>query len=177
MHGDRQPGGPSVPPELRAALREWAAFVRDARSDGIAERELVRRRGRQLASRVANLLGRPVEFVDPASGAVERIPVSGTPATFLEIDPARPSESTPWATGLAVAAFFAVLAALGDVAFSRALAGHVGLLWVPANLLVGAGLAPGLWLVRHVRFWRWPALGVAIGWIVAWLVLLLGLLR
>ncbi|MGH3566192.1 MAG: DUF2537 domain-containing protein [Pseudonocardia sp.] len=153
------------------------AFVRDARSGGVEERELVRRRGRQLASRVANLLGRPVDFVDPVTGAVDRIPVSGTPATFLEIDPALPSESTPWATGLAVAAFFAVLAALGDVAFSQALAATVGLLWVPANLLVGAGLAPALWLVRHVRFWRWPALGIAAGWLVAWLALLLGALE
>ncbi|MGH3614478.1 MAG: DUF2537 domain-containing protein [Pseudonocardia sp.] len=166
-----------MPAELQAALREWLAFARDARSDGVEERELVRRRGRQLASRVANLLGRPVEFMDPVTGTMDRIPVSGVPATFLEIDPVLPSESTPWATGLAVAAFFAVLAAVGDVAFSRAIGAMFGLLWVPANLLVGAGLAPGLWLVRHVRFWRWPALGIAAGWIVAWLVLLLGLLR
>ena len=66
--------------------------------------------------------------------------------------------------------------AIGDVALSRAFADAFGLLWVPANLLVGLGLAPSLYLLRRVRFWRWPALGTAAGLLVAWIVLLLGLL-
>ena len=66
--------------------------------------------------------------------------------------------------------------AIGDVALSRAFAEAFGLLWVPANLLVGLGLAPSLYLLRGAPFWRWPALGAAAGLVVAWIVLLLGLL-
>lgn len=78
--------------------------------------------------------------------------------------------------GLPVAAFFAVLAGVADVGLSRAFAGTFGLLWIPANLLVGGGLAPSLWLLRRTPFWRWPALGVAVGVVVAWVCLLAGLL-
>ena len=69
-----------------------------------------------------------------------------------------------------------MLVTIADVALSRAFADAFGLLWVPANLLVGLGLAPSLWLLREVQFWRWPALGAAAGLVVAWVVLLLGLL-
>ena len=65
---------------------------------------------------------------------------------------------------------------MGDVVLSRAFADAFGLLWVPANLLVGIGLAPSLYLLRSVPFWRWPALGTAAGLAAAWVVLLLGLL-
>nr|WP_239029193.1 DUF2537 domain-containing protein [Pseudonocardia acidicola] len=85
-----------------------------------------------------------------------------------------PPAPTPWATGLAVAAFFAVLTAVADIALSRAFIDALGLLWVPANLLVGCGLAPSLWLLRRTPFWRWPALGCAIGLGVAWVCLLAG---
>lgn len=89
--------------------------------------------------------------------------------------PGRPRhrEATPWATGLPIAAFFAVLVALGDIAFVRAIGPTAGLLWVPANLAVGAGLAPGVWLLRAVPFWRWPAAGVTAGLTLAWLTLAL----
>jgi hypothetical protein len=90
--------------------------------------------------------------------------------------PPHDPEPTPWVTGLAVSAYTAVLVAVGDVALSRAFAEAFGLLWVPANVLVALGLAPSLHLLRHVPFWRWPALGAAAGLAVAWVVLLLGLL-
>ena len=102
----------------------------------------MRRRGRLLASRVADVLGRPVEFVDPATGVAESI------EDELADPQPRPREPTPWATGLPVAAFIAVLVAIGDVVLSRAFADAFGLLWVPANLLVGLGLAPSLYLLR-----------------------------
>ncbi|MCU1664327.1 MAG: hypothetical protein QOI36_2448 [Pseudonocardiales bacterium] len=173
--GERQPGDPALPLELQDALREWAAFaVSVMRSGGPRELELLQRRGRQLASRVADLLGRPVEFTDPITGEVEWIHVGSTgPIPRLPPEPAGP---TPWATGLTVAAFFAVLVAFGDIVLSRAFAEAFGLLWVPANLLVGLGLAPSLYLLRNTGFWRWPAMGTAAGLGVAWLVLLLGLL-
>lgn len=84
-----------------------------------------------------------------------------------------PASPTPWATGLPITVFFAVLVGVGDVAFVRAISVAAGWLWVPANLAVCAGLAPGLWLLRRVPFWRWPAFGVAAGLLAAWVVLLL----
>ncbi len=175
MLGDRQPGDPPLPRELQIALHEWAAFAsRVARSGGPEEHDLLRRRGRQLASRVADVLGRPVDFADPTTGAVESIRVGAT-APIPRV-PAEPAGPTPWATGLAVAAFCAVLVALTDIVLSRTIAGAFGLLWIPANLLVGLGLAPSLYLLRDTPFWRWLALGVAAGLVAAWVVLLLGML-
>jgi Protein of unknown function (DUF2537). len=173
--GDRLPGDPPLPADLQAALREWAAFaVTVTGSGGPAERELLRRRGRLLASRVADVFGRPVEFTDPSTGVVESIRVGATgPMPRLAVEPPGP---TPWATGLAVSAFCAVFVAIADVVLSRAFSAAFGLLWIPANLLVGLGLTPSLLLVRHTPFWRWPALGAAVGLGVAWVVLLLGLL-
>ena len=181
--------------DLRSALREWTEVAETVlRSGDDQQVDLLRRRGRQLASRVADTLGRPVEFVDPVSGAVESIraraverpapgpapvqaprvappAVSGQPVLTPE-----PPGPAPWGTGSAVAVFFAVLVALADVVLARAFAGAFGLLWLPANLLVTAGTMPSLWLAREVPFWRWPALGAATGIAVAWIVLLLGLL-
>ena len=48
--------------------------------------------------------------------------------------------------------------------------------YIPANLLVGAGLAPSLWLLRRTPLWRWPALGATVGLGVSWVVLLLAML-
>jgi hypothetical protein len=87
-----------------------------------------------------------------------------------------PPGPTPWATGLVVAAFVAVFVTLADVVLCRAFAEAFGLLWIPANLLVGAGLAPSLWLLRRTPLWRWPALGATVGLGVSWLVLLLAML-
>jgi Protein of unknown function (DUF2537) len=173
--GERRVGDPPLPVELQRALREWAAFgVTVARSGGPQERELLQRRGRQLASRVADVLGRPVQFTDPVTGRVESVRVgSAGPIPRLAPEPPGP---TPWATGLVVSAFFAVLVAFGDIVLSTAFAEAFGLLWVPANLLVGLGLTPSLYLLRHTPFWRWPAIGAAAGLVAAWVVLLLGLL-
>ena len=86
-----QRGGPAVlragdegdvrlPADLRAALREWSEVADRVLQAGDAhEVDLLRRRARQLAVRAAAALGRPVEFVDPVSGAVELI-VTGSMA-------------------------------------------------------------------------------------------------
>ena len=173
--GERRVSDPPLPVELQRALGEWAAFgVTVARSGGPQEREMLQRRGRQLASRVADVLGRPVEFTDPVTGRIESVRVGSTgPIPRLAPEPPGP---TPWATGLAVSLFFAVLVAFGDIVLSRAFAEAFGLLWVPANLLVGLGLTPSLYLLRQTPFWRWPAIGAAAGLAAAWVVLLLGLL-
>lgn len=170
--GDRRPHDPPLPDELQAALRDWAALAATAARPGAdAERALVQRRGRQLASRVAGVRGRPVEFVDPVSGEVVsvRAPIAPAPARVA-------GAPVPWATGLPVAAFVAVVVGLADVLLSRAFAGAFGLWWLPANLLVCVGLSPSLWLLRTVPFWRWPALGTAAGLAAAWVVLLAALL-
>jgi hypothetical protein len=174
--GDGRPGDPPLPDELQYALREWAAFAVAADRPGAgAEQELVRRRGRQLASRVARVRGRPVDFVDPVSGSVESVRAATPGQRRAGSGPAAPPAGpTPWATGLPVAAFFAVLVTMADVQLSTAFAEAFGLWWVPANLLVGLGLAPSLHLLRTVPFWRWPALGTAVGLGVAWVVLLAG---
>lgn len=189
--------------DLRAALREWSEVADTVlRSGDDHELDLLRRRGRQLASRVADVLGRPVEFVDPVSGAVESIRAGGgrsangvaaangltgagatngvtgadpTASSRQALGP-EPPGPTPWGTGMAIAAFFAVLVAVADVVLATAFGGAFGLLWVPANLLVTAGTMPSLWLAREVPFWRWPAFGAAAGLAVAWIVMLLGLL-
>jgi hypothetical protein len=173
--GDRRPGDPPLPDELRASIREWGALASAlAASQNPRDRELVRARGRFLASRTAEVLGRPVDFVDPASGARESVRAGATdPIPRLAPDPRDP---TPWPTGLAVAGFFAVLVTVADVVLIQAFAEAFGLLWVPANLLVGLGLAPTLFLVRRTPFWRWPALGTAAGLAVTWVVMLVGLL-
>ncbi|MHA6626763.1 DUF2537 domain-containing protein [Pseudonocardia sichuanensis] len=172
--GERRAGDPPLPSELEDALREWAAFAVTVSAGGPAERDLLQRRGRQLAVRVADALGRPVTYTDPVTGRVESVPAHPSgPIPRVDPDPPGP---TPWATGLAVSAFTAVLVAVGDVALSWAFADAFGLLWMPANVLVALGLAPSLHLLRQVPFWRWPAMGAAVGLGVAWVVLLLGLL-
>jgi hypothetical protein len=171
---ERQPGDPPLPAGLRQALREWLALAEVvSRSGGPEEREAVRRRGRLLAARIADVRGRPVEFIDPTTGSTESIPVR---APHPIQSASATAGETPWATGLAVTGFTAVLVAIGDIALSRAFAEAFGLLWVPANLLVGLGFAPSLYLLRNVPFWRWPAMGTAAGLVLAWVVLLVGML-
>src|SRR5688572_7798539 len=93
--GGRRAGDPPLPVELQNALGEWARFsVAVARAGGPEELELVSRRGRQLASRVADALGRSVEFTDPVTGSVESIRAGSVGRVVT------PAEPTPWATGL-----------------------------------------------------------------------------
>jgi hypothetical protein len=108
-------------------------------------------------------------------------PVSARPTRAvsplaLPLEPPEPPGPTPWATGLSIAAFAAVFLMMADVSVCRAFAEAFGLLWIPANLLVGIGLAPSVWLLRRTPLWRWPALGVAVGLVVSWVVLLLAML-
>ena len=161
--------------DLRADLREWAAVAETVRGSGDPhELDQLGRRGRQLAARVAQAMGRPVEFVDPVSGRVESIRAADARPPLVRT--AEPPGPTPWATGLVAAAFFAVFVAVADVVLATAFADGFGLLWVPANVLVTVGALPSLWLARKVPFWRWPALGAAAGLAAAWIVLLLGML-
>jgi hypothetical protein len=178
--GDTRPGDSVLPPELEDSLREWGAVASTvALRAGPVEQDLVRRRGRQLAGRVSDVLGRPVEYVDPVTGGIDVVrgpntgPLAGLPLVAEHRARAESAEPTPWATGLTVALFFAVLAAVGDIALSRAFGAAFGALWVPANVMVVLGLAPSMWIARRVPFWRWIALGTAVGLGVAWVCLVL----
>jgi hypothetical protein len=167
-YGDRSPDPAwfRLSDELRAALDEWARVAETVALGGDEQQghpfpaELVSRRGRQLAARLAVTAGRPVEYVDPITGGVELIG----------------REPTPWATGLTVSAMSAAMVLAALVALAQGLA-EIGA-WVPAAtlLLVTAGLAPSIWLARQTPVWRWLGYGVATGVLLSWTVLLLSLL-
>jgi hypothetical protein len=106
----------------------------------------------------------------------EQAPPPAIPVNPLVPVPEEPPGPTPWGTGLLIAAFVAVFLTLADVALCQAFAEAFGWLWIPANLLVGLGLAPSLWLLRRTPLWRWPALGATVGLGVSWVVLLLAML-
>ena len=81
-------------------------------------------------------------------------------------------ESTPWGTGLTVAAFVAAVTAAAIVVLSLGVARVHPLLAVGLNLVAVGGLAPTLWGWRAVPVLRWFVLGGGIGITIAWLALL-----
>lgn len=80
-------------------------------------------------------------------------------------------ESTPWATGLAVAAFVAALTGVAIVILSLGLSRVHPLLAVGLNAVAVGGLAPTLWGWRRVVVLRWFVLGASVGVAGAWLTL------
>jgi hypothetical protein len=82
------------------------------------------------------------------------------------------AEPTPWATGLTASTIIAAIVGVIDTILSDALRVSFGWVWIPANVLIGLGLAPSLWLLRRMPFWRWIAYGVTAGLAVAWFALL-----
>lgn len=180
---------PPLPPGLTNALEEWAK-VADAvtraghRPVGPSTTELVSRRGEQLAARLATEVGCAVRYADPLRGEVRvvRVPLPRTangrtrPRPYPPQTWARVAEPTPWATGIAVSGFVAVLVVFAVISISLGLAETTPFLALGANVLIGAGLAPSVWLARHVPIWRWVGFGVAGGIMLAWFGLLLHLL-
>ncbi|BBZ12256.1 DUF2537 domain-containing protein [Mycobacterium branderi] len=81
-------------------------------------------------------------------------------------------ESTPWATGLTVAAFVAAVTAVAIVVLSLGLERVHPLLAVGLNVVAAGGLAPTLWGWRHTPVLRWFVLGAGVGVTGAWLALL-----
>lgn len=165
--------------DLADALHEWArvaAAVRRAQDKGDPgpAAGVVSRRGRQLAGRVAAVLGTAVRYVDPVT---EEILVVAPPPRQAETTLASrllgtpPTEGgpTPWGTGLLVAGFIAAVVITAMLALALALAAEVsGWLVLLAALVVTAGLSPSLWLTRRVPILRWVALGVAGGVALSW---------
>jgi Protein of unknown function (DUF2537) len=81
-------------------------------------------------------------------------------------------ESTPWATGLTVAAFTAAVIGAAIVVLSLGLIRVHPLLAVGLNLVAVGGLAPTVWGWRQRPVIRWFVLGSGVGVLVGWLVLL-----
>ena len=81
-------------------------------------------------------------------------------------------ESTPWAMGLTVAGFVAVVTAVAVLVLSLGLIRVHPLLAVGLNVVAAGGLAPTLWGWRRTSVVRWLVLGGGAGVAVAWLALL-----
>ena len=81
-------------------------------------------------------------------------------------------ESTPWGTGLTVAAFVAAMSCAAVVVLSLGVARVHPILAVGLNAMAVGGLAPTLWAWRAVPVRRWFVLGGAVGVLTAWLALL-----
>jgi len=102
----------------------------------------------------------PVDPVDPVD------PEPGDWAWVEEWRAGR--EPLPWASGLALAAFSALLVGVAVWVLSAGLAARP-VLAVGVNILVAAGLAPAMWLSRGLPVLRWIALGCAVGVLVGWI--------
>ena len=81
-------------------------------------------------------------------------------------------DATPWGTGLAVAAFVAIVTAGAVVVLSMGLIRVHPLLAVGLNMVAVGGLAPTVWGWRHRPVWRWFVLGSGVGVAAGWLALL-----
>jgi hypothetical protein len=81
-------------------------------------------------------------------------------------------ESTPWATGVALAVFAALVVGVAVWVLSAGLADRpiVALL---VNLLVAGGLAPAMWLSKDLPVLRWIAAGTLVGIVGGWIAALM----
>ena len=82
-----------------------------------------------------------------------------------------PNDSTPWGTGLTVAAFVAAVTGAAIVVLSIGMTRVNPLVSIALNLIAVGGLAPTLWGWRRVPVKRWFVLGAAIGVAVGWIAL------
>ena len=177
--------------DLAEALHEWArvadAVHRNGQPPGAAAAALISRRGQQLATRLAAVMGRPVSYADPLTGEVTEVDVP-TPEPDHDAPPDRVTtwlarqhtpkhaaptgEPPPWGTGLTVSAITAILLMIVVITLSLALGAANRWLPLIANVVIAIGLAPSVWLARRAPVWRWVALGVVGGIVVAWIALL-----
>jgi hypothetical protein len=167
--------------DLAQALHEWArvasAVSTDSADSGGEAAAVVSQRGRQLAGRLASVMGTAVRFVDPVTGAdtvVEPPPRAAKAAhRFVRSvlgPPGPPGEPPPWLTGLTVSAFIAAVVVVAMLALATALARETaGWLALVGAVIVTAGIGPSLWLIRRTPILRWAAYGAAAGVVIAWI--------
>ena len=79
--------------------------------------------------------------------------------------------STPWGTGLTVAAFVAAVTAAAIVVLSMGMTRVNPWVSIVLNLVAVGGLAPTLWGWRRMPVRRWFVLGAAVGVAVGWITL------
>ena len=182
---------------VAASVRPLAAVPGAAPAAPDAAADTVSRRGRQLAARLSVELAVPVDYCDPVTGhrvalrGVTRTPqlppVPPLPVRAAEgiaaphpvggTGDGRPSaaaaaaEPTPWGSGLVLAVLVAGLVLLANLALAAPLVTGLGPLGLLVDAAVVAGLAPALWLNRHVPTWRWAVYGTFAGTGVALLFL------
>jgi len=180
---DVDPDRLAIGRDLAQALHEWArvasAVSRPDAEPGEAA-AVVSQRGRQLAGRLAAVMGTAVHFVDPVTGAEtvvdppQRASAGGANLEERLFGPMSPNEPTPWLTGLTVSAFAAAVVVVAMLALAGTLARETnGWLALVASVVVTAGIAPSLWLIRNRPVWRWFAFGAAGGVVIAWLGVLI----
>ncbi|WP_436493515.1 DUF2537 domain-containing protein [Actinokineospora sp. HUAS TT18] len=155
--------------DLSDALHEWAKVVGAVRRTEATDESagiVVSQRGKQLATRVADAMGLPINYVDPLSGEVSLIepPAAEPPKP-------KPKEPTPWLTGLAVSAFVFLFVVVAINALAATLLETSTLLAIGSNVVITAGLLPSVWLARHTPILRWLAFGTAAGIAVGWISL------
>ncbi|WP_184728918.1 DUF2537 domain-containing protein [Saccharopolyspora phatthalungensis] len=169
-----------LPDALVAALHEWAHVAEAVQAKETADTtaDLVSRRGRQLAMRLAAETGGQIGYVDPLSGELDRIgrPRSSHAMRGRRGETVAPVGPTPWGPGLVVSAIIGTIVVVTLVVVTLGLADVSGILAAVVNLAVAAGFAPSIWLGRNVPVWRWVAYGTAAGIVAAWIALLLSLL-
>ena len=166
---DMPPQAPRLSSDLTDALHEWAKITQvvipsSGRSLGIESADLVSRRGRQLAIRVATELATPVDYLDP------------TRETVIQVEPRPAVEPTPWATGLTISAVTAIAVMITLFDLSNTLGQAGAWLALLGNVLVVCGLIPVIWLFKDVPTLRWLAFGFPIGMLLAWAALIIALL-
>lgn len=81
-------------------------------------------------------------------------------------------ESTPWGTGLTVAAFVAAVTGGAIVVLSMGMIRLHPAVSIGLNLVAVGGLAPTLWGWRRTPVRRWFVLGAAVGVAIGWISLL-----
>lgn len=81
-------------------------------------------------------------------------------------------ESTPWGTGLTVAALVAAVIGAAIVVLSLGMIRVHPVVAVVLNLIAVGGLAPTLWGWRRVPVRRWFVLGSTVGVAGGWIALL-----
>ena len=164
--------------ELADALQEWARVASAVRraADGGEPGEaaaVVSRRGRQLAAKVATVMGTPVHYIDPVTDEETVVPPlppdQASPSLARRVFGTGEAEPTPWGTGLVVSAFVAVVVITAMMALAVTLAAEIaGWLVLLASVVVTAGIAPSLWLTRRVPIVRWVSFGAAAGLVLSW---------